>query len=372
MTLTTVIPYEYVGPNNGVVPNSALTTGIGSAVNLQFNAAGDKAGFVFQADTTAPDDAISFLVATVTTAGSAGDVEATLETVGTDGLPSGTPVTNSATGTQTISTTGVKTITGIAGTAVLTPGTLYSYVLTAGSGWNRDLSIRRTTGTGSGLGLPYSGNKDAAGSWAMTALSSTGINYGLSTGGVFRYVAGLCGASSAVALQAYSDATNPDERGNRFSFAVPKTLIGAVVGITTGNGATTPGGADDDFTVFAYTGTAGSPSQIASSVILGEQQYGALSKIIMFDTANDLSANTEFRLSVKSTDTGTINLVRWDYASNAHLGAMAGINCYSTTRNGGSGSFTDDDAKVYSIFPLFSKSDNGAGAGGNPFGGSIF
>lgn len=346
---------QLFGPN-------AISTNLGSAANQQFNAASDGLAIVFRATATTMIDLISFFVPTVTTAGTAGNVEGSVQTVGTDGLPTGTIVTNSATGTVAVSTTGVKTVSGIAGTAALVVGTLYALVLQAGAGWDRDLLIRRHTGASISSALPFQATKDGAAAWVQsTNIGAVGLNIGVAnSGGTYLNIPGLVGATSALALQSVTDATNPDERGNRFSYPVPRTIIGVILHLSGG----APPATDDDFRVALFTDhTGGSPTMAASTTVDGSEVAGTGPMFIPFDAAVDIAANTAFALAVKATGAGTWQITRWTWGANGELAGFAGINTYATTRNADSGAFTDDNVQAYSIFPVFSKADDGAGSG---------
>ncbi len=364
MAAQTLSAYAAYTPLLGAVPTGNITTAVGSDLNFTFNAAGDKIGFVFQAWSTTPPDIVAFHCDTVTTAGTTGAMDCTLETVATNGTgaPTGTAVTNSGTASVTFSTTGVKTASGLQGTASLTVGTLYAIVLTAGSGWNRTLTVKIATGSSQGAtAIPYHLTKDVAGSWTRTAGQNLGYSLGLAdSGGAYQYFPGFGGAYSAAGYQAYADATNPDERGNRFSLPVPVTCVGAILEMVTGSAP----GANDDFSVSLYSDHTGTPSQLTTVAIDGGSQGAATSTIILFPSPQNLTANTVYALAIRATGTDSINHVRWDFLANAHLGSFLGTGFYSTTRNNGSGAFTDTNTSVYGIFPLFSKLDDGVGGSG--------
>lgn len=321
------------------------------------NGAADKVAFVFEAVADVPD-AVSFYVSSYT---SSGTIDATLETLASDGTPSGTPVTNSGTASVTVSGTGVQTTaTGIAGTATLTEGDLYAIVLTATTGFAGNFIIQYEQGTLGNKGLPYALTKDSAGAWTKTGGGTTGALLGFKhSGGSYFFVPGYAGAYSC-ALQAFSDSTNPDERGNRFSFPVPVTVYGALCYHT---GGSTPGNNDAYDVVLYTTPTSGVTEQRRKSFD-GDASMAGLEHKIRFASSYDVPANMVFGLALKATGTETQSMPRWDYPANAHLAGFLGVDCYSITRNNSTGDFTSDDAKVYGILPLISKLDDGAGGGG--------
>ena len=369
MTLTALPAPIILGPQNPIVVGMNLTTTLGSQNTTTFDGAADGMAIVFQAQSTTVPDLVSFVVNAVTVAGTTGDIEATLQTVdASSGLPSGTIVTNSNTATSTISTTGVKTISGIAGTATVTVGEFYAIVIQAGSGWDRTMTINYNFSGNVQQGFPYITFKNGAGAWSKSNTGTVGWQMGIAdSSGNYMYIPGCCGAAS-VALQSFSNATNPDERGNRFVVNAPTTCIGVQVWLAGGPGA------NDSFTIALYSGHTGTPSTLASKAVDGDYQVSGAGHTIYFDTAVNLSAGTTYAVALKADGTDTASIPRHDYSSNAHLGNYFSTSFYSTTRNNGSGAFTDDDAKVYAIFPVLSQFDDAAGGGGlaaNPIRGFV-
>lgn len=358
MTLAALPAPIVGGPPLPTLLGTGLTTSIGSQNTFTFDGASDGLAIVFQAQTTTCPDLVSFVVNTVTAAGTTGTIDATVQTLDSSGLPSGTPVTNSATGSATITTTGVKTISGMVGTATLTVGEFYAVVIQAGAGWDRTLTINTSMSSNVQQGFPYLCSKNGAAAWGKNNTGTVGWQMGIAdSGGNYMYVPGFCGAAT-VALQAFSNSTNPDERGNRFVLNAPATCIGVQVWMAGGPGA------NDNHSIYLYSGHTGTPTTLASKVIDGDNQVSGAGHTYLFDAAVDLAAGTTYAIALKADGTETASIPLYDYSSNAHLGGFFGTSFYSTTRNNGSGAFTDDDAKVYAIFPIFSKFDDATGGGG--------
>ena len=356
----------------GHTHTSATTgTGIGSEVTVTFDAVGDGVAFVFTALSATMVDAISFVVSSVSVAGTAGSIEATVQTLDSTALPSGTPVTGSNTATATISTTGGKEIAGIAGTATLTVGAQYALVLTAGSGWNRTLTIRIAWGAGANTSYPYYTSKTGA-SWGKASQTVWGYFLGARDSGGNPIVLPTAVGAATITNQAYSNSTNPDERGNRFVLAQPATCIGVAYSNAPG---TTPGSADD-YGIALYSGHTTSPSLLASANPDGDAQLTNLPHVAFFDSPVDLAANTVYCVTVKARSTDQINMARYGYDSASHATVLMGDDFYATARDGGASgpatggnTFTDDDTSVYSVWPILSKFDDAAGGGG---GGTVF
>lgn len=360
-----VMMAPFVGAAGGNIYTS--TNGINVEATIQLNAAGDGVGVVFQALETTMIDQITFWVAVATTAGTAGDIEVSIQTLDSSGLPSGTPVTSSNTATQTISTTGRKAVSGIAGSATLTVGTQYALCIVAGAGWDRDLTIRYAWGTsGASISMPYAVSKTAA-SWTKLSGTTFGWFFGAEdSSGNPLVIPGLVGAAT-IAAPTFNDASNPDERGNRFVLDAPKTCIG----VAYYNSAGSAPGNTDAFAVSLYSGLTGTPTQLATAAIDGDAQTTNVIHYGYFPAPVDLAAGTTYALAFKPTSTDTQSVARYEYDSASDREVLMGPDFYMTSRDGGSGApaasgnaFTDDDTKVYCVWPIFSKSDDATGGGG--------
>lgn len=355
----------FVGAAGGNIYTS--TNGINVEATIQLNAAGDGVGVVFQALETTMIDQVTFWVSVATTAGSAGNIEVSIQTLDSSGLPSGTPIASSNTATSAISTIGRKAISGVAGSATLTVGTQYALVIVAGSGWDRDLTIRYAWGTsGASISMPYSVNK-VSGSWAKASGTTFGWFFGAEdASGNPIVIPGLVGAAT-IAAPTFNDSSNPDERGNKFVLDAPQTCIGVAYYNSAGS---TPGNTDA-FSVSLYSGIAGTPTQLATQAIDGDAQTTNVIHYAYFPSGVDLAAGTTYAVTLKSTSSDTQGVARYEYDNSSDREVLMGPDFCMTSRDGGSGapaasgnSFSNDDTKVYCVWPIFSKSDDAAGGGG--------
>lgn len=349
-------------PIGGSIPTGPMTSasGVGSSGTFTFNAAGDKIAIYFIATSTTPPDLLAFYVNVVTTTGTAGTWECTLENV-TTGDPSGA-VTNSATGSTVVgdySAAGVKTVAGMAGTASLTTGTIYAVVLTAGSSWDRSHAVRGSIGTTQGaLGFPWIKTKDVAGSWTAVSSNNLGWCFGFAdSGGTYIQIPGLMGAYNGT-LPSFSSSTNPDERGNRFNLGIAVRICGVHV-LWTGGSAP---GANDDVKIKLLSSHTATPVEERSITIEGESTNTSLNHSIMFASGFDTTASTTYAVTIEALGTETQSLVLWSYTSNAHLAGVLGTSFYSTTRND-LGNCTDSNSEIYGVFPIISHVDSGAAGG---------
>lgn len=360
MTLQALPVRVILGPQVPLVSGSTATsTGIGSQNTITFDAAGDAVAVVFQATATTMIDRIAFRCS-VSVAGTAGDVEATIQTLDTSGLPSGTIVTNSGTGASTISASGAYEISGVAGTASLSVGTQYALVLTAGAGWDRTMTINTFVGTSGAVSMPYLCSKTGA-SWSKTAGANTsGFLFGVAdSSGNYMSISGAIGAAS-VATQSFSNSTNPDERGNVFTLTAPATCVGLSIAYSAGSA---PADADA-FSVYLYSDPTGTPTQLATQAIDGDAQANAFVHFVFFATAVDLAANTQYGITFKADSTDSAQVVRFDYNTSGELGGHCGTSFYAATRNNQSGALSTTNTQVYGVWPIFSKFDDATGGGG--------
>lgn len=353
----------------GAFPIPGLVSGtIGSDATTAFTSAGLAIGVVFIATTTTMPDLVSFRVASVTTSGTTGNIEAEIQTIDTgSGNPTGTKVSGSNTGSATISTTGVKTISGMAGTASLVVGTAYAIVLTAGAGWDRSLTILQGTGTALGFGTPYLTTK-SGGTWSKSGNGTTfGMCFGLADGsGNYFAMPGITGAYTATTENA-TDAIATDERGNRFTLPFPTRCIGAAFYVSNGTAPTET----SNYAISLWATHTGTPNQLATVDWPGYLGTSRTPRVLIFPTPVDLSANTVYALTLKACGSTNQWMIKYIYSSNAELAALMGMDFYSTTRNGGAGSpanpgnsFTDGNTVVYGIAPLLSAFDSGGGGSG--------
>lgn len=361
MTMIALPHPVILSPFSGATGFGDISATIGSSSSFVLNAAGDKLAILFVATSTTPPDLIAFHVLAAT-AGTTGVVEATLENV-TAGDPSGA-VTNSATGSATISTVSTsgapKTISGMSGTASLTVGTVYAVVLTAGSGFDRSLTVRISNGSTSATSFPSVKSKESAGAWASQIDSGTGHCFGLAdSGGTYMMFPGQLGAYTTSST-AFSSATNPDERGNRFVLGIAARVCGVHLMSYPGSA---PGTANDDIKVKLLSSHTSSPVTERDMTIEGEARNGAHATTVYFASGFDCAANTTYAVTFEALGSETQTTILFTYSSSAERSAVMGPSFYSTTRND-LGNCTDTNTDMYAVFPIISHIDDGAGGGG--------
>lgn len=345
--------------------SSTSGSGAGAEATVTFDAAGDGFAVIFTAQSTTMVDAISFYVSNVSVIGTAGDIVATVESLGTTGNPDGA-IASSNSPTATITTSGGKEITGIAGSASLTVGAQYALVIKAGAGWDRTMTIRVTHGAGANQGYPYYAT-NTTGAWSKGTQTIWGYFMGARDASGNPIVLPACVGAATVAQQSFSNATNPDERGNRFTLAAPATCIGIAYSQAAGS---TPGSADD-YGVALYGDVTGTPTLLAVANPDGDAQTTNLPHVAYFDAPVNLSANTVYAVTYKAKSTDAALVARFGYDAEAHRRVIMGTDYYAVTRDGGASgptagtpAFTTDDTSVYCVWPIFSKFDDATGGAG--------
>jgi hypothetical protein len=213
--------------------------------------------------------------------------------------------------------------------------------------------------------------KDSAGAWTAVIDNSIGWNFGFAdSGGTYMQIPGLLGAFNT-SSPTFSSSTNPDERGNRFSFAIAARVCGVQLHLYPGS---SPGTANDDITIKLLSSHTSSPSPEKTVTLEGEARGGAMAHTVMFGSGFDCAASTVYAVTVEALGSEAQTPVLLSYPANADLAGICGTSFYATTRND-LGNCSDTNTDMYCVFPIISHFDDGAGGGGglaaNPARGFI-
>lgn len=169
---------------------------------------------------------------------------------------------------------------------------------------------------------------------------------------------------TSTASEAFSDATNPDERGLIFQVPVPCKVCGFWFTNSRQN-------ADADAQLDLYSTPLGTPASMLSGAItlLGEQNSNTATNeaivtyLLPSGSEVELSANTDYCVAIKATSTGSITLHSYVFNS-ANYRFVVGNNLRKGHRDGGSGAFTETTTRILTMGVLISHFDDGAGGGG--------
>lgn len=310
-----------------------------SRANLAMTAATHKVAAIMQAPAAGTIGEVSFTTGAVTT-GCTLDVR--IETVGSDGLPTGSLVAAGATGTVVVANTDdnvVKSSTiGTPPTVAL--GDIIAVVMQVNTG-TPSMNIVSCLGAITHNGWPYSSTYDGA-SW--TKSGNVGPTVGLSIGGTYYSNPGACGIYTTATSTNFQNSTNPDEYGNRLYLPVGGRAIGMWWR------GQIPNVNQDAVLQFA----ADDGTLLKSTTLTGQNQGGvgsAAYKIALWTSSYTVIAGTWYRLGLRATGTANIAIVDVSgFVTNSSSIELA--YCYKYTRNDNAGSYTDTTTSMISAFGL--------------------
>ena len=279
---------------------NVLTTGTGlTNVVVTISANGDYAAMVFVAESAITAKKIGFRTGTVTVSGKT--IEYSIQTVGADGLPTGTTVVSGTTTTAPTSNTWNEfTFTG---TGSLSKGTLYAVVVKASdASWSGNLPIRtQVSGVEAGV-VPYSVAKEAGGAAAPVSNRNMETFYVVDNDGspkVYGWPFDTDTTTVAIGI-------NPDEAG--MQFLIPTTVCSTyrVSGIRVATNTTLNASAPNlgiaiynwnngNYEAALETNSFPNRAQALSTAALGQYEY-------YFDSPPTLATGNKYVVSLYTTD----------------------------------------------------------------------
>lgn len=314
------------------------------------DAAGEKAALVLQAPKAGTIDRLGFVTGTLTT----GDtVDVRLETVGTDGNPSGSLWATNTNGSVAVAAASTGYEATLTAGATVDRDDFLAVVIVNGSTPGNFLVAGMTPLLGSG---PPNGAQFTSGAWSRspTAIPTVWIRY---NDGSYAYIPGVL-PGTVTTSPALSSTSTPDEIGMKIT--VPAACkVGGLWAFSADT--STP-----DLTAKLYD----SGGSVLESVVI-DGDYVSLSSPALkvhrlrFDTEVNLAAGDVVRATLLLTTTTSFSVPRIlslisDSAATAypHGGAAVG-----TERTDG-GSWTDDTDRLYPVGLILTAIDNGASTGG--------
>lgn len=347
-------------PQFGMVGYNGNT---GTLTNFAENGANQKVGFIFAAPPPGGNLTVSDVVFVATDATSAGNCDVRLETVGTDGNPTGTLVGTNTNIVFNIASTGVKTAT-LTANATLTAGTMYAVVFAYSTGTWGIGAFRAAAfgGTQVGTNLTYMRVNSGAGWSSNTANTDYTPIFSLKlNGGTFALLPGVAGISS-FNKTTFNNTTTVRKRGSAF---VPR-FAGTVAGWQFYGGGISAA----DFTV-ELRSTGGSLLATWSADKDWGNYYGSGTNYASnvrgyFAAPVDVTAGTTYDLLLvpgSSTDIQvvTANIILTGDTNSIQALPAQGDNIQVEIDN--ASARTTDNTKWPLMSLLFSKLDDGAGGG---------
>lgn len=347
MTLQTI-------PGAWSIPWSGMSGAAGYASTL-LNADPEKVGAVFQVPKTGNIRTIRFKMGTVTT----GDtLKGGIYTVDASGDPTTTAYGSMVAGTVVVADADdnvEKTIT-LGTDAGATAGAFVSLVLEFNARVGGNLNIQLESTGQPGLLFPY---KDTfnTGAWVKTITAMVfAIGY---DDGTYVQIPGVepWTVVSGLPTTAFNvDTASADEYGLKFQIPYKARCRGAIVTLGAGAGA--------DFEVKLYD-TDGTTALQTLTVVANLQQTTTVrAKTYLFATAQSISINANYRLTLRPTTTTDITLQEGIVGTAAAMdGAPGGQNWHETKRLNSGGAWTDTTTRRPFIIPLFDQLDDGVGGG---------
>lgn len=340
MPLVTCRPF--IWPN--LAPVTANSSWLGGSIGL-LNAAASRAAFIFQIDYAGTLDWGEFRMGTVTNAPANGlrvSFQSLDASNNPDNIESQYRVIPAviATGWQT---PGLMTSDGTDGGTKRTVavGDKVAYVIRFESFLTGNSVQPQGSNSSSGtpIGGYYSASSTNSGStWnKATDIPLFALKY---SDGVYRTVSnGSCWPVSANNVRSFNSGSTPDERAMRFQVPFNCRVRGVMLYVDTDNPT-------DIILYDASSNVLATVSAVNSWRSEGNPGYVNY----VFTTAQTLTRNTTYRLSVKPTSGSNIVLQTASVASAARLGSMPwGSEIYSSTRTDG-GAWSDDQTELLNAY----------------------
>lgn len=326
-------------------PLHAITTSVSQALD----SATDRIGFIVQAPKSGNIVKVHYYVPTFT---SNSTIDVRLETVSSaNGHPTGTLLATNTNGSDSVTTSGWRTVT-LTAQAVVTAGDIFAIVLSQGT------PGVITAGYYSGMigGFAYVSTNAGAGYTKSQAWAAWGaLEY---DDGIFKETNGLL-PFKGVTTTAFTSASSPATRALRFSLPFPTRLRGFwVTGSVTASATVTFRLYDSDGTTVLRTITYDTDNNALAA--LGCRQFDFTSDV-------NLLKNTYYRISI-SPDTNSYS----QYEFQANTAAL--MDAYGIGQTGhlstvsGTPSAEGDWTQTLTTVPIMglvlSGADDGVSAGG--------
>jgi hypothetical protein len=297
---------------------------------VAMNGSGDRLAMVFQSPRTGTIDSIGFATGTVITSQS---LDVRLETVGTNGHPTGTLATAGATGAEATPASNtmydVSLGTGHAASAGDRLAAVVQFTSTVGS---LQLVSSVCDNLISGHLFPYI-DFNGSGSYAMDDVVPA---LSVRIGGVCYHVGSYPGID--LFRTSFTSASTPDERGNRFVLPVPMWTRGIGARFEQGG----PFGTSHAVRLRLYD---------AADTVIFERTFDDTASInsggihVVYGAETLLDSGVVYRVALEHLSTVGCYIDELTAGSNDILGHWPGGTAWYYTSRSDAGSWTDDDTK---------------------------
>lgn len=311
-----------VGFHRLVYPEIIATTGLSTAV---ISATNQKVMFMLNIPKTGNLTHVSFRTGSVTTPAT---INIRLETLDSTGLPTGTLINASATGSQSSPLANTNYEVSLAGSIAVSKNTKIAVVFECPSGTPNLQLTRITTPFGTATTQPYTGIYNGT---AWTKQGTVGIAALKYDDNTYPYLEGVYPPMSMTASNYNSSTVSFDEAGNLFTVPFQCQVTGFWSYIATATGT---------FDNVLYDASNNVLATVADNSQVGFVGSSSV-RINRMNTPVVLEANTQYRQTMKSTNTTNIAARLLQFDSAAIQEVISGGDDLTYTRRKGTGSWTD-------------------------------
>lgn len=325
---------------------------VGPLGTIILDANDEKAAFIVQAPKTGSIDRVLFRTAAV----SIGDtVDVRVETIGTDGFPSGTLWAANTNASQIIlaSDDNVWFEVTLTASASVTRGEIFAIVVSLPSIAVGNLQIARISGTQNfvkGFPLPHVYAAGAWGGGSGDGGAVCGVRY---SDGSYPNLNGVL--TGTTASTGFNNSSSPDERGNKITVPIDCKVVGCwVLRSAAANG-------DVTYKLYDNAGSLAASKAFDGDIL--DRTSGGL-YLLLFDTEVTINAGDVVRITALPTTATNTDINTLTGVSSSHAAALPGAGNVVLTTRTDAGAWTDTVGSESTIGLLLSAGDDGAGGGG--------
>ena len=333
-------------PGGGIfIPDYAGWRGLPGFNSQLIDASGERAAAIFKVPKSGTISKVGFRTGTVTTPQT---LRVRLETV-TSGDPSGTLYGSSTAGTQAAPASNTFYTVALGTGATATLGDLVAAVVD----FDSTVGNLNISALGFGCIFPYTDLFTAA--WVRSNWTPViSLEY---DDGSYAYTGMM--PVSTLTQYTYASGSTPDERALQFSLPFPCRAVGCWINVDS----------DNPLDVVLYEGTTS-----LTSISLDTNTRGLNTDApyyLPFSTAQSLTANTTYYLSIKPTSVSNITLQYFSVSAAAVMNSFIGGTSFIEATRTDAGAWTPSTTTRPFLGVVIDQFDDGAGAGGGPVGNNL-
>lgn len=326
----------------------SVNGGVFAYNSVLLDASGEKAANVFQVPKAGNIRKIWFRTSTITTGG---DLDCRIETVGSDGFPTGTLFAANTNAAKTVANAddNVSLVSAaLTADATVVAGDVIAVVLVAPVTFNGSIAQYNTN-----LKTLYG---SARGANALSAAYAFSSPYAITVeydDGTYAPIPGIVPATNQATTNFNSGSAQP-ERGMKFTIPFKCRVTGAMVNVTQATNTAT-------YDVILYD-TDGSTVLASTSVTKALRQTTANLAHVLFSTPVTLTKGASYRLVMKATSVNNVGAIECTALAVATMGGFpSGDVAQLTIGTAGSWTETTTTRPLHSL--MIDQVDDGTGTG---------